>query len=72
RLPPKPPPIDLWKQDKEFINLMESIVAYTRVEKLSCYMLYQFSKQVANLAGEVAEIGVYKGGSAKLLAKMFE
>ncbi len=41
---------------------MESIVAYTRVEKLSCYMLYQFSKQVANLAGEVAEIGVYKGG----------
>lgn len=72
RLPPKPPPIDLWKQDEEFINLMESIIDYTRVEKLSCYMLYQFSKQVANLSGEVAEIGVYKGGSAKLLAKMFE
>lgn len=45
RLPPKPPPIDLWKQDEEFINLMESIIDYTRVEKLSCYMLYQFSKQ---------------------------
>ena len=31
-------------------------------------MLYQYARQTAQLGGEVAEIGVYKGGTAKLLA----
>ena len=34
-------------------------------------MLYQFSKQVECLPGEVAEVGVYRGGTAKLLAQLF-
>ncbi len=39
------------------------------MSKDRCFMLYQLSKQVAALGGEVAEVGVYRGGSAKLLAK---
>jgi O-methyltransferase len=32
------------------------------------YLLYQFVKQCASLPGEMAECGVYKGGSAQLIA----
>lgn len=35
-------------------------------------MIYQYAKQAAELPGDVAEVGVYKGGTARLLAKVFE
>jgi hypothetical protein len=32
-------------------------------------MLYQLVKSIKNLEGDMAEVGVYKGGTAKLIAK---
>jgi O-methyltransferase len=32
-------------------------------------MIYQFSKQISSLKGDIAEVGVFKGGTARLLAE---
>lgn len=61
-------PLTLWDQDPRFNQIMQTI-QHTLVDRTRCYMLYQFARQTSHLAGEVAEVGVYKGGTAKLLAK---
>lgn len=73
RLPSdEPNPIHQWEKDERFNALMKQVDGYTLVDKIRCFMAYQFSRQAAHLRGDVAEIGVYKGGTAKLLAKVFE
>ncbi len=62
-------PISLWDEDVQFNQLMKLIVHHTIVDKLRCFVLYQFAKHVASLPGSLAEVGVYKGGTAKLIAK---
>lgn len=73
RLPSGPHgPIHLWDTHDEFNSIMKQIVGYTLCDKTKCFVLYQFAKQVACLPGGAAEVGVYKGGTARLLAKIFE
>jgi O-methyltransferase len=60
-------PLPLWQQDPEFIQIF-SRIEYTLVDHARCYILHQFAKQTAGLPGDLAEVGVYKGGTAKLLA----
>jgi O-methyltransferase len=68
----RPNPIHKWDDDVIFQNIMKLVEGHTLVDIVRCYMLYQFSLQTSELYGEVAEIGVYKGGTAMLLAKTFE
>lgn len=68
----KPNPIRLWDEHRQFSDLMKQVAAYTAVDKIRCFMLYQYARQAKNIPGDVAEVGVYKGGTAKLLAKAFE
>jgi O-methyltransferase len=68
----RPNPIHLWNDDVRFNCILKQITEHSLVDKLRCYMLYQLAKQVLRLPGDVAEIGVYKGGTARLLAKSFE
>jgi O-methyltransferase len=67
----KPNPIHLWEEDERFNEIMKQVVGYTLVDKTRCFMLYQLAKQAANVPGDVAEVGVYKGGTARLLAQTF-
>lgn len=53
--------------DKKFNNCMGSI-NHTLVDRERCYMLYQFTDHVRSIHGDVAEVGVYKGGTAKLIS----
>ncbi|MEM9546919.1 MAG: TylF/MycF/NovP-related O-methyltransferase [Bacteroidota bacterium] len=64
-------PIKLWFEDESFLPIMEAIIEATKVEIPSCYMLYQFATNAKNIDGDVAEVGTYKGGSAKLLSLIF-
>jgi len=57
-------------EDLEFNKIQNEIRSKTIVDKIRCYMLYQFAKQIEDLDGEVAEVGVYKGGTAKLISKV--
>ncbi len=68
----KPNPIHLWDDDDDFNDLMKEIIGYTLVDKVRCFMIYQCAKQITGLSGDVAEVGVYKGGTTRLLAKVFE
>ena len=58
--------------DREFVRLYRTIYEQ-RLALLSLreiYNLYSLSKRAANVEGDFAEVGVYKGGSAWLLAQV--
>lgn len=67
----RPNPIHLWNDDKVFTSLAEQIEGYTLVDRVRCFILYQFVIQTRVINGDVAEVGVYKGGTAKLISKGF-
>ena len=54
---------------KEFLDLRKQIKDVTLVSKDRCFVIYRFAKSVARLDGVMAEVGVYKGGTARILAK---
>ena len=64
-----PNPQHLWETDPGFQTLYAEIKHRTLVDVMRCHILYQLSQQVATLPGLAAEIGVYQGGTARLLAK---
>ncbi len=64
-------PIPVWETDRQF-NLAMSKIPFTLVDKQRCFMLYQFALQSLRCEGHVAEVGVYRGGTAKLFALLLE
>src|ERR1700730_14021056 len=58
--------LPLWEEDAQFNAIMQT-VQYTLVDRPRCYMLYQMARQATQMAGEVAEVGVYKGGTGTVL-----
>jgi O-methyltransferase len=65
----QPNPIQPWNTDSTFKTVTQNIQGYTLVNKSSCYNLYQLAKNTSYLKGDVAEIGVYRGGTARLISK---
>lgn len=63
--------VDLWKEDADFWRLRQEVQPRTALNPAKLFALYQFTRNAAALEGEVAELGVYKGGSARLLARIF-
>lgn len=57
-----------WTQPP-FTALIQQIRPWTSVSDDRCYVLHQFARQCAHLAGDFAECGVYKGGTAMLSAR---
>ncbi len=54
------------------MTLYKAIQDKTVVKIDRCYMLFQFAKMAAKLpAGDVAQLGVYKGGTAWMIASCF-
>ncbi len=64
-----PNPIHRWADDNTFLEIMKRVEGHTLVDVVRCYMLYQFAQQTAHLPGDVAEVGVYRGGTARLLSE---
>ncbi len=63
-------PIRPWTTDAEFVRLADEIADHTLVERSRLYMLFQLVKRTRHLPGAAAEIGVYKGGTAKLTSRL--
>lgn len=57
------------RHDSRFQAIYKAIHKLTRCNADKCFMLYQYASQASALKGDAAEIGLYKGGSAKLIAK---
>jgi len=60
---------ELWSNSPEFQALYKEIKPYTVVWQTRCFMLYQLARYAGAKEGEMAQVGVYKGGTAKLIAK---
>ena len=60
--------IDFWENNPEFEIIFNSAQKTHGNNVLRCFMLYQFLKLTDKLRGDVAEVGVYKGRTAKVLA----
>lgn len=62
--------IDIWNFNDEFEDIFGKIKNTVGVSKRSLFILYQTLHQASSVAGDIAECGVYKGGSAYLLAEV--
>ncbi|MCX6319495.1 MAG: class I SAM-dependent methyltransferase [Bacteroidetes bacterium] len=61
---------DDMEQDKAYQAIYERVKPFTMVEPERCYALYQSMQYIIrhNIPGDFAECGVWKGGSAMLMA----
>ncbi|MFC2142984.1 TylF/MycF/NovP-related O-methyltransferase [Candidatus Aenigmatarchaeota archaeon] len=57
-----------WKDDEEFLELCKKMYDKTLVSHHRLFFLYQFAKYANALSGNFAQIGIFKGGSAKMVS----
>jgi O-methyltransferase len=66
------PPYDYWTYSPWFESWFQEIYAKvkdrTMVKEDRCYVIYEFCRHCLHFEGDFAECGVYKGGSAFLIA----
>lgn len=63
-------PIEIWNFDKEYLDIFKT-VEFTLVDHARCYFLFKMAKHFSRVHGEAAEVGVYKGGTARVLTSIF-
>jgi O-methyltransferase len=57
-----------WLDDEAFQAIYEIVKAGTMVDIYRCYELYRLAQQCKGVAGDIVEIGVWRGGTAALIA----
>ena len=62
--------VDLWRDDQGFLDILSEVEGHTLLSAARLFCLYQFTCTVASVPGDVAELGVFRGGSAKLLSRV--
>jgi O-methyltransferase len=65
---PSPKVLAPWAGDEKFTALHTHAIGRTLVTIDRCYVLYALAEHAATLPGSMAECGVYKGGTASILA----
>jgi O-methyltransferase len=58
-----------WLGDQEFLSVYEAIKEHTLVDQYRCFELWDLAQQMSGLEGAVVEVGVWRGGTAAILAK---
>lgn len=58
-----------WYHDTEFQHAFSQAAPWTIVSIDRCHVLWSLATQTLNLPGDFLECGVYKGGTARLLAE---
>lgn len=64
-------PTAAWEGDADFPRLLAEVSGLTMVDPNRLYILYQMAKRAKGLPGDAAEVGVYRGGTARLLGRVF-
>lgn len=59
-----------WKNVEDFPTLWRESSRRTLVDAPRAHMLYQLARHASRLDGAMAEVGVFRGGTAKLLANV--
>jgi O-methyltransferase len=65
-----PNPIHPWEEDERFKALAPESRALTMLTVPALYNLYPVALGVEDVPGDVAEVGVYRGGTALLLSRL--
>ncbi len=58
-----------WLNDEAFIKTYHAVKENTLVDMYRCYELWQISSRLKNNKAGIIEVGVWRGGTAALLAK---
>jgi O-methyltransferase len=61
-------PDGVWRRDEGFKKALARASGRLLLDPTSCFMLHQHALKAASLPGDCAEVGVYKGGTALILA----
>ncbi len=61
-----------WKGKSDFNYAYALVKERTYINKTKLFQLFQFAKSAVNLEGDWAELGVYQGGSARMLAEILK
>ena len=61
-----------WAGHPDFQKVYEGIEPHTLVSPERCYMLVSLARHSLHLAGDFAECGVYRGGTALLLSRVLD
>ncbi|MBN1822901.1 MAG: class I SAM-dependent methyltransferase [Endomicrobiales bacterium] len=61
-----------WEDDKWFMDAFREIQKKTLVSVDRLFLLYYLAKRAKSIPGSVAEVGVYKGGTARLISGVYE
>lgn len=59
----------LQEDDPEFLTLYREVKDRTVVGSNCCYMIYSLARRAQEVLGSFAEVGAYRGGSARLIAR---
>jgi len=65
-------PILKYDEDQMFKEVFNKIKPFTVIDEQKAFILYQMTKHSLKFEGDIAEVGVYKGGTAKLFASLLE
>jgi O-methyltransferase len=61
-----------WEGEPAFLEIYHHVHRYTLVSRDRCYLLFKTLQQALSLPGDVIEVGVFRGGTALLEAKIME
>ena len=61
-----------WRGEGDFREAYDGVEPYTVVSADRCQVLYRLGRQALSVAGDFAECGVYRGGTALLLSRVLE
>jgi O-methyltransferase len=64
----RPNPAHVWDEDDDFARRYAAVRGLTLVTPPAAYVLFGLAQQALSVPGEFAEVGVYQGGTARLLA----
>lgn len=56
-----------WNDDSDFVSLFTSVQQRTAIKEDRAFMLYQFARYARTIPGDAAQLGVWKGGSSKII-----
>lgn len=59
-----------WLDDQRFNDIYATIQSHTLVDIYRCYELYLCATQVEQVPGDLVEVGVWRGGTAALVASV--
>lgn len=61
--------LELWKSEMIFQAVYKTVKPRTLVDEVRCWVLWNFAQTFANPRMVMAELGVYRGGTARLLCE---